>query len=247
MLLEEPYAENAFTRDALGIEAGGRGHANWTADELFLAMQDAHRGGWQIAVHTQGDRALREALQVLERVVKESPDADRRHRFEHLMLAEPVLFDRLARAGFGASFHIQHIHYYGRVLRDKILGVERAQRLLPLRSAISAGTMPSLHSDHPMFPSTPMELIQTAVTRRTREGDLLGADQAISIEEALRSMTLGPAWQVHEDDRTGSIAVGKLADLVVLSKNPLEVRPENLGRVRVDQTWVGGVMVWDRD
>ena len=98
-----------------------------------------------------------------------------------------------------------------------------------------------------MFPSTPMELIQTAVTRRTREGDLFGADQAISIEEALRAMTLNPAWQVYEDDRTGSIAVGKLADMVVLSKNPLDVQPEDLGRVRVDQTWVGGEMVFDRN
>ena len=246
MLLEDPYADNKFTRAALGIEAGARGHANWTEDELFAAMQKAHQDGWQIAVHTQGDRALRETLQVFERVARQSPISDRRHRFEHLMLAEPALLPRLARVGMSASFHIQHIHYYGQVLRDSILGAERAERMLPLRSAMLAGTRPSLHSDHPMFSSKPMELIQTAVTRRTREGDPLGADQALSIAEALRAMTLNPAWQVHEEDRTGSIAVGKLADLVLLSKNPLEALPDALGRIRVDQTWVGGRLVWER-
>ncbi|MEO1935763.1 MAG: amidohydrolase [Myxococcales bacterium] len=246
MLLEDPYVDNEFTRAALGINAGARGHANWKGDELFVAMQEAHRDGWQIAVHTQGDRALRETLQVMERVASQSSLVDRRHRFEHLMLAEPALFERLAQAGISASFHIQHIHYYGQVLRDSILGAERAERMLPLRSAMLAGTRPSLHSDHPMFSSTPMELVQTAVTRSTREGDQLGANETVSIAEALRAMTLNPAWQVHEEDRTGSIAVGKLADLVLLSTNPLEARPDELGQINVDQTWVGGILVWDR-
>ena len=190
---------------------------------------------------------MRDALHVFEKVMKETPAGDRRHRFEHLMLAEPTLFDRLAQAGVGASFHIQHVHYYGRLLRDKILGTDRAERMFPLRTAMLAGIAPSLHSDHPMFPSTPMALIQTAVTRRTQEGDLLGFDQTISVADALHAMTLNPARQVHAEHHKGSIVVGKFSDLVLLSRKPFDVRPEEFGRVRVDQTWVGGVMVWDRN
>ncbi|MFP6656297.1 MAG: amidohydrolase, partial [Myxococcota bacterium] len=153
MLLEEPYSDNAFTRTALGIKAGHHGHANWTRVALLEAMRDAHESGWQIAVHTQGDRALREAFEILETVVSEKPADDRRHRFEHLMLADPGFFKKLTDAGMAASFHIQHIYYYGQLLRTEILGEERSQRLLPLRSAELAGTNISLHSDHPMFPS----------------------------------------------------------------------------------------------
>lgn len=246
MLLEQPYEDNAYTRDALGIASGERGHANWTAEGLRAAMQKAHQAGWQIAVHTQGDRALRESLQVLEGVAGSEGADDRRHRFEHLMLAEPELFGRIAKAGFGTSFHIQHIPYYGRVLRDQILGAERTRRLLPIGSAMRAGASASLHSDHPMFSSTPMAMIQTAVTRRSKEGERIAGDQAISVQDALRAMTQTPAWQVHEEANTGSIEVGKFADFVVLSENPLEVPTAALHSIQVEETWVGGAMLWDR-
>jgi predicted amidohydrolase YtcJ len=194
-------------------------------------MQEAHLAGWQIGVHTQGDRALREALEVLESVTRLEPVEDRRHRFEHLMLADPGLFKRMAQAGMTTSFHVQHIYYYGEVLRKEILGEQRIRRLWPLRSAALSGTNISLHSDHPMFPSAPMELVQTAVTRRTRQGDPLALDQSILIAEALRAMTINPAWQVHDEKNTGSIAAGKFADLVILSQDPLEARPEHLGQI----------------
>ncbi|MEE8305055.1 MAG: amidohydrolase [Candidatus Tectomicrobia bacterium] len=244
MLVEESYLNNAYTRDAIGIKPGAVGHANWSETEFYQAADEMHRLGWQLGIHTQGGRATREVLRVLEDVVKHAPRGDTRHRFEHLMLAKPASFNRFAQAGFGASFHIQHVYYFGRILRDSLFGEARAKRLLPVQSALAAGLKPSLHSDHPMFPSTPLQLIQTAVTRHTRQGDPVAEEQGISVEQALRAMTINPAWQVHEEDNTGSIAVGKLADLVVLSENPLEISPEHLHRITVDATYVGGSLVW---
>ena len=244
MLVDEPYLDNEFTREGIGIKPGAVGHANWSKKKLYEAMDEIHQLGWQLGIHTQGDRATREVLQVLEDVVRQTPRADPRHRFEHLMLAEPELFNRFAQAGFGASFHIEHVYYYGRTLQDGLLGAERVKRLLPVQSALAAGLKPSLHSDHPMFPSTPMQMIKTAVMRRTKEGDLVAEKQKISVEQGLRAMTINPAWQVHEDHNTGSITVGKFADLVVLSQNPLEVAPEQLDRITVDATYVGGRPVW---
>ena len=88
MLLEEPYLNNEFTREAIGIKPGAVGHANWSEKALYQAVDEMHRQGWQLGIHTQGDRAIREVLQVLEDVVRQAPRADARHRFEHLMLAE---------------------------------------------------------------------------------------------------------------------------------------------------------------
>ena len=244
MLVEEPYLNNEFTREAIGIKPGAVGHANWSEKKLYEAVDEMHRRGWQLGIHTQGDRATREVLQVLEDVVRQTPREDTRHRFEHLMLSEPELFNRFAQAGFGASFHIEHVYYYGQILGDSLLGAERVKRLLPVQSALAAGLKPSLHSDHPMFPSTPLHMIQTAVMRQTKEGDLVSEKQRISVEQGLRAMTINPAWQVHEDQNTGSISVGKFADLVVLSENPLEVAPEQLDRITVDATYVGGRSVW---
>ncbi len=243
MLLENPYLSNNFTREAIGIKPGALGHANWKQKELHDAIDEMHRLGWQLGIHTQGDRATREVLDVLENVIKKAPRADTRHRFEHLMLADPALFGRFSRAGFGASFHIQHVHYYGRVLRDRLFGEARVKRLLPLQSAFAAGLEASLHSDHPMFPSTPLQMVKSAVMRLSKEGDPIGPEQAISVEQALRAVTINPAWQVHEDHNTGSIAVGKFADLVVLSENPLQSPPEHLDRITVDATYVGGRLV----
>ncbi len=244
MLVEKPYLNNEFTREAIGVKPGAVGHANWSENKLYGAVDEMHRRGWQLGIHTQGDRATREVLQVLEDVLRKAPRADSRHRFEHLMLAEPAIFSRFAKAGFGVSFHIQHVYYYGRILGDGLFGEARVKRLLPVRSAFAAGLKPSLHSDHPMFPSTPLQMIKTAVMRRSREGDPVAQKQGISVEQGLRAMTINPAWQVHEDHNTGSIAVGKFADLVVLSENPLEVSADQLDRITVDATYVGGQLVW---
>lgn len=245
MLVDDPYLTNEFTREAIGIKPGAVGHANWKNQALHEAIDEMHQRGWQLGIHTQGDRAAREVLQVMEEVVRKSPRADSRHRFEHLMLAEPSIFGRFAQAGFAASFHIQHVYYYGRILGNELFGKARVKRLLSVKSAFAAGLEPSLHSDHPMFPSTPLQMIKTAVLRRSREGDLIAADQALTVEQGLRALTINPAWQVHEDHNTGSIAVGKFADLVVLSDNPLEVSPERLDRITVDATYVGGRSVWN--
>ncbi len=244
MLVEQPYLVNEFTREGIGIKPGAVGHANWSAEKLYQAVDEMHRRGWQLGIHTQGDRAAKEVLQVLEDVVRQAPRADARHRFEHLMLAEPAIFDRFARAGFTPSFHIQHIYYYGGILGDSLFGEARVKRLLPVQSALAAGLRPSLHSDHPMFPSTPLEMVKTAVVRRTKEGATVALEQGISVEQALRAVTINPAWQVHEEHNTGSIAVGKFADLVVLSSNPLAVSAEQLDTISVDATYVGGRLVW---
>ena len=135
---------------------------------------------------------------------------------------------------------MNHVYYYGPELRDDILGPERAARLMPVGSALRAGHRVSLHADSPMYPPEPLRLMRTAVTRRTRTGERIAPDEAISAEQALRAVTLDAAWQLRAERRVGSIEVGKLADFAVVDRDPLAIDPDELDEIRVLETWIGG-------
>ena len=119
----------------------------------------------------------------------------------------------------------------------------RAKRPAPpatMRSAIDHGHRPSLHADSPMYPPGPLRLAGTAAARLTRTGESLGADQAISVREAIRAVTIDAAWQLGIDEDVGSIEVGKRADFTVLERNPLETPAAELESVAVVGTWLAG-------
>jgi len=146
----------------------------------------------------------------------------------------------MKKLNMSPSFHVNHIYYYGQALRDSIIGRERANLVLPVKSAENLNINYSLHADQPMFESNPFSLIYTAVTRKTSEGLTLGAPEAITVSNALKSLTIMAAWQIGFEDKLGSIKTGKYADLVVLDRNPLEVPVENIRDVRVLKTIVNG-------
>ena len=123
---------------------------------------------------------------------------------------------------------------------ESIIGAERAQAVLPVKKAFDLGLHPTLHADSPMFPTDPFSLMKTAVTRQTKSGRKLGLAQAISAQQALRSMTINAAWQLHMEDKIGSIEVGKYADFTLLSGNPYELPPEQWSQIKVEQVWLSG-------
>ena len=112
--------------------------------------------------------------------------------------------------------------------------------MMPLGSAVRAGHRISLHADSPMYPAEPLSLMKTAVTRLTRAGDQLGAAEAISTEQALRAVTIDAGWQLFADGDIGSIEAGKLADFVILERNPLNVAGDELSGIEVLGTWLAG-------
>ena len=240
MLLDEPYLESRLCCCTLGIRSGTVGHANFDPRELRDVVSRLQREGWQILTHAQGDRGTREILDLYEHALGDDPPADHRWRLEHCALIGREDLARAARLGVVPSFHVNHVHYYGPELRDAILGAERAERLMPVRSAIDAGLRVSLHADSPMYPPEPFKLMRTAVTRQARNGDVIAAHEAITPEEALRAITIDAAWQLFAEDRVGSLEVGKLADLTIVDRDPLAIAPEELDQIRVRETWIGG-------
>ena len=149
-------------------------------------------------------------------------------------------FRRAAELGVGVNLFANHIYYFGDQHRGHTVGPDRADRMNACRSALDAGLNLAIHSDAPVTPLSPLFTAWCAVNRRTASGRVLGAPQAISVEEALHTITLGAAWTLRMDHEIGSIEVGKRADFAVLHDDPLELPAEALKDIRVWGTMVGG-------
>jgi predicted amidohydrolase YtcJ len=246
MYIREPYMNSELMLKGLKIPTNHCGQTVIGRQEFFDAVKKYHELGWQISVHSQGDRSTQEVLEVFDSIQSESPAKHLRHRIEHGVLLPPELLEKMKRLEITPSFHINHLYYYGKALRDDILGAERSSKMLPVSSTGKAGLYYSLHADAPMYPEEPLSLLQTAVTRKTREGEIIGLHEAISVTDGLKALTLYAAWQINMEKKIGSIEPGKYADLIILNRNPLKVKPESLREIRVMKTFVNGEEVWRR-
>lgn len=137
-----------------------------------------------------------------------------------------------------------HTYYWGDRHRDIFLGEERAARINPLHSALKRRIRFTNHNDTAVTPMDPILSVWSAVTRKTSSGKTLGQQQRIPVLDALRSVTTWGAYQFHEEHLKGSLEPGKLADMVVLDKNPLEIEPESIRDICVLATIVGNNLVY---
>jgi predicted amidohydrolase YtcJ len=163
------------------------------------------------------------------------------HRLEHVTVARDEQVAQAASLGLAVSHTINHVYFLGEVLRDEVLGPERAARIHSLRRDREHGLASSCHSGSPLSPVDPCLALRTAATRLMRDSDdVLGPFQQLTLAEALRTVTSDAADHVLFGDRVGSLRPGMLADLVVLDRDPREVTPERLHELRVTETWLGG-------
>ena len=244
MAVKEPYLDNELTR-TLGFprEEHPRGALIWkSADDLAAAIEPFHKDeSWLIAIHSHGERAIDQALEAYDKVLKNSCPDDHRYRVEHLGLITDEQLGRAAELGVTTTFYPDHIYYYGPALRDEILGEERATRFTPVALATKHGIRWTLHQDTPCSPVNPLRCIQTAVTRKPKEEDgVLGPDFCVSVDDAIKAYTINAAWQLKLDHRLGSLEVGKVADLLILSDNPKTVDPNKLVDIQVVATYLSG-------
>ena len=143
------------------------------------------------------------------------------------------------------SFHINHIYYYGQALKNDILGSKRAEKMLPIKSALVQGHKCSIHADAPMYPEAPLSLLQTAVTRKTTSGIVISGPEKITVMEGLKALTINSGYIMNMDDKVGSLEIGKYADLIILDKSPLKVSPDTLRDIKILKTIVNGVGTWE--
>jgi hypothetical protein len=151
--------------------------------------------------------------------------------------------DRMKALDVIPSFFTLHTYYWGDRHRDLFMGPERAARMSPARSAIEHGLRFTIHCDAPVVPMEPLRLVWAAVNRRSASGALIGEEQRITPNQALRAVTIDAAYQHFEEDLKGSLEPGKLADLVILSRSPLD-NPDQIDAIEVCETIVGGQTVY---
>ncbi|MDX1386252.1 MAG: amidohydrolase family protein, partial [bacterium] len=219
-----------------------RGEPN-NPELLSKGIEEVHRRGKQVAVHVNGDASTEMVLNTLEQALQKHPRPDTRHQLIHLPYADtnPNLtqLKRIQENGFVATFLSRNIYYWGQVLCQIIIGAQRVSEMYPARKAGELGLKFSLHSDAPVNPPDPLQVIYSAVTRRSQPWDrpptavcpeVLGPEQRITRGEGLKAYTINAAHQFFLDKEVGSLEKEKMADFVILSKNPLtlEEAPEEL-------------------
>ncbi len=223
-----------------------RGYPRIPRAELVERVARFHAAGWQVAVHGNGDAAIDDILDAFEEAQRRAPRRDTRHVVIHAQMARDDQLDRMRVLGVIPSFFSLHTYYWGDRHRDIFMGPERAARMSPARSAALRGLRFTIHADTPVVPMEPLRLVWAAVNRRSASGAAIGPAQRIAPLAALRAVTIDAAWQHFEDAEKGSLEVGKLADLVILSRSPLE-EPERIDEIRVVETIVGGRSVFRAD
>jgi hypothetical protein len=204
--------------------------------------------GMTIVIHAIGDATIRQFIDAVAQVKEEKGELKGRHIVSHGLLFHP---DDMARAAeLGIAIEFSPVTWYASDLVEgqrPLLGDERMKRFAPIKSAVDAGIRIALASDGPIAWHDPLVALEAAVTRRAQggKGEPFNPDQAIDVPTAVKAYTIGPAYLTGQDDRTGSIEVGKFADLVVLDQNIFEIKPTQIGATKVLQTVVGGKVVYD--
>jgi predicted amidohydrolase YtcJ len=218
-----------------------------TPENLYAWTLGGDKAGLQVVVHAIGDRANRIQLDIFERVAKENGPRDRRWRIEHAQHLDPADIPRFARLGVIASMQPYHAIDDGR-WAEKSIGHERVQTSYAWRSLLDSGAKLAFGSDWDVAPPAPIEGIYAAVTRRTlddRNPDGWVPGQRISLIEALRAYTSDAAWAEFEEKDKGTIATGKLADVVVLDRDLFAIAPESIRDAKIIDTILGGKIIYD--
>jgi len=234
----------AYTKEPYKGETEYRGKLSLTLEELNTIIREGHAAGWQFGIHAIGDAAIELTIDELAAALDELPREDHRHYLNHFtVMPSAESMDKMATYGIAITQQPNFTYTLdGRY--SAYLDGDRLRHNNPLRTPMEHGIHVAISSD--ILPIGPMVGIYAAVTRKGMSGTVFGEEEALTVMEALRGYTLYGAWLSFEDDRKGSIEPGKLADMIVLDQDILTVDPDHIMDINVEQTWLGGKLVYER-
>jgi predicted amidohydrolase YtcJ len=222
------------------LNSTSKGSPNFDAAQMKQMVAEVKALGLPVQIHCNGDYTIDIALDAIEAAYAGSTDYGV-NRVEHSTMARPDQILRMKTLNVQPSFLMNHVRFYGAAYRDQIFGPERAAFMDPAGACVKAGLPFTLHTDGPCSPPGPLALISTAVTRRCIiDNSVVGPDQAISLDDAIRAVTLDAARQLGQGDRLGSLETGKEADFTILERDPYKVDPDAIADIKVSETWVAG-------
>lgn len=239
--LSKPYATTAPGHEG---EKDYNGNTYMSVEALRGKLETILDSCRSFAIHSNGDAALDKIIEALEGCENLGKNRYKRNLIIHCQVAREEQLDKFQGLNLYPSFFPAHLYVWGDRHYSTFLGEERAERLDPVGSAVKRGLPFSLHNDSPVTETKPLEAVWNAVTRQTKKGRILGEEQKITVEEALKGVTLYAAFQYRIEDILGSIEPGKKADFVALDKNPLAVEPDELLNIKTERVWVDGKIVW---
>lgn len=210
------------------------------------AVNKAYANGWQILCHANGDAAIDRFINAVRLARSNYPHVDNRPVLIHGQTLRKDQIKPLKTLGIFPSLFPMHTFYWGDWHRESVLGPERAENISPTGWLLEEGMIFGSHHDAPVALPDSMRVLSSTVTRTSRSGHILGPKQRVSVLNGLKSLTIWPAWQHFEEKSKGTIEVGKLADFVILSDNPMIIEQDKLVNIKVLETIKEGVTVYKR-
>jgi predicted amidohydrolase YtcJ len=239
------WFSHPYFRPPEGLGADYSGYPSFpNQGEAAGWVDKAYAANWQVMVHANGDAAIDELIRTVAAAQKAHAGSDRRTVLIHGQYLRADQIPQLKALGIFPALFPMHTFYWGDWHRQSVAGPERAEFISPTGAVLKSGMKFSIHHDAPVtFPNS-MRVWDSAVNRTTRSGHVLGPDQRLAPMVALKAMTIWPAFQHFEENTKGSIKVGKVADLVILDRNPLKIPPASIKDVKVLETIKGGASVY---
>ena len=235
----------AYTLEPYVNQGEYRGYLNMPESELVALLNEIHDAGWQMGIHAIGDAAIVLVVNTLADALERNPRDDHRHYLNHFSMRPPELTMELMAEH---EIHITQQPNFTYTLEGRYaenLDGWRLQHNNPIRSPMDHGITVAISSD--ILPIGPLVGLYAAVTRKGMTGTVYGADEAITMAEAIRGYTLLGAYLNFEEDSKGSLEAGKFADMIVLSEDLLTIDPERIMDVAIEQTYVNGELVYSID
>ncbi|MFP6663135.1 MAG: amidohydrolase [Deltaproteobacteria bacterium] len=238
------FLTHPYHQPPAGLPEDYRGYPMLPAAEVESYVAEYAAKGWPLLAHANGDAAADILIAAVGKVADERKVSDHRTVMIHAQTVREDQLDQMVELGIIPSFFVAHTFYWGDWHRDSVLGRARAEKISPAHTAGRKGLRYTFHNDSPVVPPHMTRLIWTGVNRTTRSGQTLGWQERVTPLEAIQAVTIHAARQNFEENEKGSIEVGKLADLVVLDGNPLEVAPETIDQIAVVETIKEGKTIY---
>lgn len=235
-----PQNKTAWTIEP--YQDGTYGYPTLTNEQLQKYLKQAIQENLQVLVHCNGDQAIQHYLDQYEKVCQQ----DIRPVIIHAQMMRPSQMQQAHQLHMIPSFYVAHVYYFGDIHKEN-MGNKRAQSISPLASALKHHLLFTIHQDSPVLEPDMLKSLWIATQRQTKSGDILGVEECISPLEALKAMTINAAYQYHEENMKGSLKVGKKADMVILSDNPLTIPSQHIKDIKVITTIKDGKMIYQKN
>jgi len=230
-----------------GCNSNCVGFPNMTQEQINELMLTCYKNDVQLFSHCNGDASIDMMIKGHQYAIRKLGDSakDRRTVIVHSQIMRPDQLDAYKKYGLFPTFFTNHTYYWGDV-HIANLGKERAGFISPMRSAIDMGIRATNHTDNIVTPMDQMFLLWTSVRRLSRTGQAVGEAQRVTPYEGLQALTINGAYEYFEEDTKGSLKAGKMADLVILDRNPLKVEPDQIKEIKVVETIKEGKTVFKK-